>query len=167
MFDLQNSFIETEPQLLGSVKFFRISCEALAAALGHLYNDIYTDPEATTNSTPTLPITPFSLMNLIKKLIFSLRLVSCTVRSLFGRMTAESTLCESPLNKALGQDTLTRFQNRTTQKRCAGHETLFVDFRGKAKMQRVLRKCQRIVIPTASPNKDELLDTSHKEWPGS
>lgn len=58
--------------------------------------------EATTIKTPTLPITPFSLMNLIKKLIFSLRLLSWTVKSLFGRMTAVSTLREFLLNKELG-----------------------------------------------------------------
>ena len=45
---LQNGFIETKPKLLTSVKLFRISCEALAAALGHLYNDLKTDPEVTT-----------------------------------------------------------------------------------------------------------------------
>ena len=75
---------------------------------------VKTGPEATTIKTPTLPITPFSLINLIKKLIFSLRLVSCTVKSLFGRITAVSTLRESLLNKEVGQETLTRFQNRTT-----------------------------------------------------
>ena len=40
-------------------------------------------------------------MNLIKKLIFSLRLVICTVKSLFGRMTAVSTLRES-LEQGIG-----------------------------------------------------------------
>ena len=40
-------------------------------------------------------------MNLIKKLIFSLRLVSCTVKSLFGRITAVSTLGES-LEQGIG-----------------------------------------------------------------
>jgi len=103
MRNLQNGFVETKPQLLSGVEFLGISRQALAAALGHLGNDFEKLTQDHKSRTLTLPSTPFSLMNLIKKLIFSLRLFNCTVKSLFGRMTPLSTLHEPPLNKALGK----------------------------------------------------------------
>lgn len=59
-------------------------------------------------NTLTLPRTPFSLMNLIRKLIFSLRLLSWTVRSLFGRITVLSKLYGYPANEPREKVALTR-----------------------------------------------------------
>jgi len=51
----------------------------------------------------------------------------------------------------LAEEALTRLQNCTAQKRRTGHETFFVNFRRKTKVQRVLGKSQPILFHTVSP----------------
>lgn len=96
----------------------------------------------------------------MRKLIFSLRLLSCTVRSLFDRMTVLSTLCGSPVNRLLEKEALTRLQDRTTQKRRAGHQTVLLNFGGKAEVQRILREVSARGKSRYQPQ-DELLSMSH------
>ena len=74
----------------------------------------------------------------MRKLIFSLRLLSCTVKSLFDRTTVLSTLCGSPVNRLSEKGVLTRLQDRATQKRRTGHQTVLLNFGGKAEVQRIL-----------------------------
>ena len=75
-------------------------------------------------------------------------------------MTVLSTLCESLVNRLSEKEVLTRLQDRTTQKRSTGHQTVLLNFRRKAEVQRILGELSIRGKSRYRPQ-DELPSASH------
>jgi hypothetical protein len=74
-------------------------------------------------------------------------------------MTVLSTLCGSPVN-SLPKEVLTRLQDRTTQKRSTGHQTVLLNFWRKAEVQRILGEMSMRGKSQYQPQ-DELPSANH------